>query len=397
MQNESGNTLRMSSGGMIYDALLRLHVQSTDSYNFSRRLIFLVTLCLAPLVILSTYEGSLYGSGLDVPLLHDVEVYVRFLVALPVLVLADAIIDPLIAYMTQSLHRSGIIDEEHKPRIDQAIARVKHGKDSYWADSVVLLIVLSIILAYLVNIDELDISTQYTIWAITHTDQGATPTLAGWWFLLVSSAILNIILIRWLWRFLLWVGFLFRVSRIPLKLQPAHPDLTGGLGILRNGENAFTIIFFAFGAILAASLAEEIIHSPMTLRESLPVIMTFIVSVIVVLTLPLLFFSRQLAIASRWGRMAYGDLGYRLSRAFDKKWADPADTSNGDKLLDTADSSVVCDYADVYGAARDMRIIPISLRGFLEQAVVLALPFLPLVFSEQSLPDLLSRILHSML
>jgi len=382
---------------MIYDLLLRLHIQSADSYGISRRLVFLVTLCIAPLVILTAYEGSLYDGSLDVPLLQDVEVYVRFLVALPVLVLADTIIDPLIAYMIQSLRRSGIISEEHKPRIDQAIARVRHGKNSYIADGVILLVVVSIILSYLINIDELDISTQYTIWAITHTDQGATPTLAGWWFLLVSSAILNIILFRWLWRFLLWVGFLFRVSRIPLKLQPTHPDLTGGLGLLRNGQNAFSIIFFAFGAILAASLAEEIIHTPMTLRESLPVIVTFIVSVIVVLTLPLFFFTRQLAIASRWGRMAYGDLGYRLSRAFDRRWADPADMSNGDKLLDTADSSVVCDYADVYGAVRDMRIIPISLRGFIEQAVVLVLPFLPLVFSERSLPDLLTRIFESML
>ncbi len=397
MQDESRTSIRMSSGGMIYDLLLRLHIQPRDDYGVSRRLAFLITLCLLPLIVLSFIEGNLYSGDRDIALLHDIEIYVRFLIALPILVLADTIIDPLIAYMILSLDRSGIISDEHKARVEQAISRVNKGKDSYWADAVILLIVVAIMLAYLTNIDELDISTQYSIWAITHTDQGATPTLAGWWFLLVSSAVLNIILFRWLWRFMLWIAFAYRVSRIPLRLQPSHPDQAGGLGILKNGGNAFALVFFAFGAILSASLAEEIIHTPMTLNGSLPVIATYIVTVIVLLTLPLLFFTRQLAIASRWGRMAYGDLGYRLSRAFDKKWADPADMSNGDNLLDTADSSVVCDYADVYGAVRDMRIIPISLRGFIEQALVLALPFLPLVFSEQSFPDLLKRILESML
>ena len=208
---------------------------------------------------------------------------------------------------------------------------------------------------------------------------------------------LQIILYRWLWRFYLWSEFLFRVSRFELKLQPTHPDLAGGLGILKNGESAFILIAIAFGALLSVGMAEDILYTDKTLFLSLPDIMVFIITAIILMTLPMFFFIKQLAMTKRWGRVVYGDLGHRLSNAFDKKWGNPADESNGDELLKTADSSAVCDYADIYGVVDGMRFMPISLKGYLLQIILLIIPFIPLILTEYSLTDILKRLVDTLI
>ena len=45
---------------------------------------------------------------------------------------------------------------------------------------------------------------------------GTSTTWAGWWYALISLPILFFLLFRWLWVFVLWASFLFRVSQIDL-------------------------------------------------------------------------------------------------------------------------------------------------------------------------------------
>jgi hypothetical protein len=115
------------------------------------------------------------------------------------------------------------------------------------------------------------------------------------------------------------------------------------------------------------------------------------------MTLPMFFFTKQLAMTRRWGRVVYGDLGHRLSIAFDNKWGDKSDESNGDELLKTADSSVVCDYADIYNVVDNMRYMPISLKGYFLQLSVLAIPFIPLILTEYSLTEILKRVIDTLI
>ena len=135
---------------------------------------------------------------------------------------------------------------------------------------------------------------------------------------------------------------------MPLSLQPTHPDLSGGLGILKNGESSFLIIFVAFGAMLSTSLAEEILFGDLTLATSLPIVAIYIALAITIITVPMLFFLWPLYQAKRHGRIVYGSLGYLLSKAFDKKWGDVGDSTRGEELLKTADASSVCDYSGCY-------------------------------------------------
>jgi len=196
---------------------------------------------------------------------------------------------------------------------------------------------------------------------------------------------------------MIWCEFLFRVSRIDLRLEPTHPDLAAGLGILKVGEFAFIMLFLAFGSMVSAALAHEILYTEGTLAQMQIVVAGYVVGLLFVMKLPLFFFSTQLIKAKSRGRVDYGALGYRLSQAFDEKWGETTDGDAGRKLLDGADSSTACDYADVYGAVRDMRIAPIGLRDYLTQAIILLLPFLPLVLTETSLTEELNRLIDALM
>ena len=82
--------------------------------------------------------------------------------------------------------------------------------------------------------------------------------------LFVSLPIFQFILVRWYLRFFLWFWFLWRVSRLDLRLVPIHPDRTGGLGFLGRSTNAFAPILFAQGAVLAGLLASQIFYAGTT-------------------------------------------------------------------------------------------------------------------------------------
>lgn len=397
MQDKEFESFRLSTGGLISRLFHLSRIQKPGAYSIHRRLILIIVLCWLPLVLLTAIEGNFYNTHIELPFIYDIQPYVRYLLILPFLIVAGTIIDPLIRYVIQSIGTSGILGDSNKVKFYETIEKLAQRKDSYAADIVIIIISYTIVLSFLANLEKFDASSEYTNWIVIKSESGVGLTLAGWWFILVSSPALQIILFRWFWRFYLWSHFLFQLSRIKLDLQPAHPDLAGGLGILKNSENAFIMIYFALGSMLSVSLAVDIIYTDVTLEQVLPIIISYIIVAIIVMTIPLFFFSHQLASTRRWGLVIYGDLGYRLSRAFQNKWGDPSDQTNGDELLKTADSSVVCDYSDIYTTVKEMRFIPISVKGLLTQSCALIIPFLPLVFTEQSLPYIIRRILESLI
>lgn len=395
--NTFSEPFRLSTGGLFYTILTRLHIQAPGRYSTRRRILVLMTLCWLPLFLLAAYEGNLLNRQLDIPFLYDLKPYVRFLIIIPLLIVADGLIDPLVASNLQSIGSSGLIGEKDKTTYQKAVEQLKHRKDSYLADIVILLICAIVIISYVLNLEDFEADTTFSHWITTRENNELQLTFAGWWFLLVSSPILQILLFRWFWRFYLWAEFLFRVSRIRLNLQPTHPDLAGGLGILKNGESSFILIFVAFGAMLSVSIAEEMMYDDITLIQVQVIIASYIGAAILIMAVPLVFFIGHLWRTKRRGRVVYGSLGYRLSEAFDKKWGDPEDKTSGEELLKTADASAVCDYSDIYEVVREMRLLPTRPKDFVAQAFLLAVPFIPLIFIKIPFVEVLKHILNTVI
>jgi len=65
----SSKSFRLSTGGLFYSVLTRLHIRQPDSYSTRRRILVLTTLCWLPLFLLAAYEGVLVNQNLDLPFL----------------------------------------------------------------------------------------------------------------------------------------------------------------------------------------------------------------------------------------------------------------------------------------------------------------------------------------
>ena len=69
-------------GGPLYQLFRRAHLTGSALELLRRRIVFISLFAWLPLLILSIAEGHAWGREVAMPFLHDVDVHVRFLVAL---------------------------------------------------------------------------------------------------------------------------------------------------------------------------------------------------------------------------------------------------------------------------------------------------------------------------
>jgi hypothetical protein len=83
--------LSLVLGGPLYQLWRRTYLCGIVLELLGRRILVISLLAWLPLLVLSAWSGQALGGGATVPFLLDVEAHVRFLVALPLLILAELI------------------------------------------------------------------------------------------------------------------------------------------------------------------------------------------------------------------------------------------------------------------------------------------------------------------
>src|SRR5687768_4400040 len=78
-------------GGPLFQLLRRSHLADDALLLVRRRIVVLAGICWLPLLVLAAVGGQLLGGNASVPFLADVEVHVRFLVAVPLLIGAEIV------------------------------------------------------------------------------------------------------------------------------------------------------------------------------------------------------------------------------------------------------------------------------------------------------------------
>src|SRR6187431_2292415 len=87
----SEENFSMVLGGPLYQLLLRLRIMREPLGLLTRRIIFISGIAWLPLLLLTVATGKAFG-GVKVPFLYDLETHVRFVLALPLLVLAELVV-----------------------------------------------------------------------------------------------------------------------------------------------------------------------------------------------------------------------------------------------------------------------------------------------------------------
>jgi hypothetical protein len=205
-------------GGPLYQLLRRTHLCGVVLELVSRRVIVLALIAWLPLLVLSIAEGRAWGGSVKVPFLLDVDVHVRFLLALPLLVFAELIVHQRMRPVVGAFVKRGLVPDEARATFDAAITSAMRLRNS------VLVEVLLIVFVYGVGVSiwrtgvAVDVPTWYGMAAAGKLQ----PTLAGWWLGCVSLPIIQFLLLRWYFRLFIWTRFLWQVSRIKLNLVPTR-------------------------------------------------------------------------------------------------------------------------------------------------------------------------------
>ncbi|MCL7983022.1 MAG: hypothetical protein M8862_10895, partial [marine benthic group bacterium] len=216
-------------------------------------------------------------------------------------------------------------------------------------------------------------------------------TLPGWWYLVISLPILRFLELRWIWRLMVWVRFLWRVPSLELYPRPSHPDRAGGLAFLGEAQLAFSWLVLAFGAQISCLIADQVYFQGADLMASRGYVAAFVAISVLILLLPLLAFTPRLA------RARYDGILYLSGRGFEGAGAveDHLRASKGSVPAD--DVSGLADYGVLLDNARMMRPAPLELRHVVVLVLIALLPFLPLVFLVMPAQEVLRTLAHLLL
>jgi hypothetical protein len=380
-------------GGPLFQLLRRAHL-SDDALLMARQRIIVISLfAWLPLLVLSVLEGRALGSSVAVPFLRDVEVHVRYLIALPLLIGAELVVHRRMRSVVELFLERRLIPESAMPRFDAAIASAFRWRNSVLAEVLLIAVVYGVgILIVWRQYLALDAST----WYATPSGDGTTLSFAGIWYGYVSLPLFQFLLVRWYFRLVIWARLLWQVSRIELRLIPTHPDRLGGLGFLSATVYAFTLLAVAHGALLAGPLANRIFYLGAQLLEFKAEIAVTLAFVLAIVILPLLVFVPQLAQAKRTGLREYGTLGERYVREFDAKWL-RGGAPDGEALVGSADIQSLADLGNSYEVVRTMRPVPVTKEMVIQVAVATLAPIVPLALTMMPLEELLKKLIGILL
>jgi hypothetical protein len=374
-------------GGPLFQLYVRSHLSGSAMEFLVRRIVVIPLFAWLPLLILSIFDGHVFGGSIQTSFLRDVEAHVRFLVALPILIGAEVVVHHRLRSAVQLFVQRGIVVSEDRPRFRAAIDSALRVRNSVAVEVGLLAFVYSVGLwSWRTNI-----ALASATWYATPEGGSFNLTHAGYWYVLVSIPISQFLLLRWYIRLVVWFRFLWRVSRLNLHLTAAHPDRAGGIGFLGRSSYAFGPILFAQGALLSALFASRILHEGQSLMTFKLEAVGIIVLVLLCILGPLAMFTPALDRAKRQGLAEYGLLANQYVFGFEEKWIQKGPPETGE-LLGTGDIQSLADLVNSYSAVREMRILPFGAEDIVRLAGITAAPLLPLGLTMFSFEELVTHL-----
>jgi hypothetical protein len=379
------------SGGPLYQLWRRTGLAGEGMQGVQRLVLVLVLLTWAPLLLLSLVEGRAWRGGVLLPFLMDVETHVRLLIAMPLLILAELMAHRELPPILRCFVDRGLFSAAQRPRFDAAVASAIRLRNSAAAEPLLVVLVYAVGMLLIRR-------TQFVIdantWYASPKDGGLQLTYAGWWGALVAMPVVQFLCVRWFFRFFVWGRFLWQVSRIPMNLEPAHPDCTAGLDFIALIERACRLVMLGLGALLSGMIANKILYTGASLLEFKVEVVGLVALLIFMVFGPMLAFTPRLLEVKHHAIAEYGRLGQLYARAFDRKWIHGMRQAD-EPLLGSADIQSLADLRSAYLIVKDIRWTPFDLWDVVTLAAFTLIPLLPLLLTVFSLEELFDRLLKT--
>ena len=148
-------------GGPLFQLLRRSHLGGDAMELLHRRILASILLTWVPLLLFSLL-GTIGGVG-RISFFHDIEVHVRFLVALPILVGAELVVHSHIRKAIRRFVEWRIVLPEDMPLFQKAIASATRIRNSVWVELGLLATVYTVGLWIWSDRSQPDVMTWYAL------------------------------------------------------------------------------------------------------------------------------------------------------------------------------------------------------------------------------------------
>jgi hypothetical protein len=366
--------------------LRRLHLVPADSLGARRRALFLALLTWLPIVAWAALTVPTANSS-DESLMHHYGVHVRCLVVIPLLILAEPMLQRKLKSIMGKLAQTALVDPQMRERFDAACAGVVR----LWRASLPWMLGIGVAIAWSL-VDRAYDHEDAMSWAL---DGSGRLGFGGWWFGYVVRPVFLVLLLGWMWRILLISWWFWRVGRLDLSLVPTHPDRTGGIAFVQKLPSAFALVTLALSAQLGSRWAHEIVHHAASLATYRQPVILFAVLWTLWLLLPLFCLAPALSRVRRRSVAEYSHLVGKQGRLVHRRWIEGAQVEH-EPILDAPEIGPVADAAAMYELVKTMRRVPIGKSSLVVIIVPLAIPLVLVAALQIPLNELLFKLFKAL-
>lgn len=373
------------SGGLIYRLTTFSKKNRDPIKGLRRRTIILTAVAWIPLFAIILISSYFDKDQIVIHFLKDFEIQLRLLIVIPFLVLIEKVVNTsFVNYVKTS---DDLIINEEQARYNDLVIKINNLSNLYFPE-IFTLILIYVFLFYQLSIGSLgEFQKDYLFNA-----DSKNLTIAGYYFFFISFPVFQLLLSRWVWRWIIWVYSIIKISKFNFKIEAVNADGMGGLYYLNTVPLTFSLIFLCFSIMIASSFGYDIINEGQSLKSFSLDILFFIIGIPCVVYFPLLFFMPLMMRVKKEGIVKMGGLVARHNSEYMNKWTN-GDLPKDEALLGNVDHSSLSDINGGYAPVISMSVVPISKSIFLSSCIILALPFVPLVFTYYSLFDLIKLLL----
>jgi hypothetical protein len=386
-------TLSLCLGDPLDRFFMRLfRIKPEGSPRTLARAFFLMAITWLPQAGMSAIHGSFIGGA--APFLFDFAAIVQYLVTVPLLVLADKITGPFVDSAIRHFIDSGLLNQPEARRYEETVRHTLRILKSGWVDFVLLIAGMGFAWTWILpSLAMAQSNPAFESWQIIRTASGPHLSLAVLYAGMVAGPVFLYSHFRWVLKVIVWIWLLIVVSRMKLRINPCHPDKSGGIYFLSRVQSAFGIQIFAIGCEIAATVGYNIAveGGSMFSLDSWILWVPFVVMAPLAFMLPLLLFSRRLFWAKNIGLFemsrfsndftsAFGQrhLGYTAPLALESRTV----LASGEvqTYLDgiSGDVQSLADLQNSFDAVRSMKILPFDFASLGKLVLAAASPMAPL-------------------
>ena len=389
IQSVNYNDLSLVSGGLIYNLTQWIRKKAGRGRDLWNTALALAAITWVPVGVLALIGGTLEGDPGSINFIEDFLIHVRFLLVVPFLILIERVVNN--AFVKYIQNTDLIVDGPEQEKFNKFVKKLDRLSNSNIPELIILVVFYGAVILDWNNFSFIGPGRNYLVQA-----DNSSLTTAGWYYVIISMPVYQLLLFRWLWRWIIWVYSVVKISRLKLQMDPLHADKMSGLNYLNMIPLTFSFILISLSMVLSAMVGVDIIYNGEILKTYFIPILIYVFILPILLYAPLLFFIPNLIHSKSEGIFKFGDLVRDHNKKYVDKWIKHNPAPKED-LLGSMDHSSLADINGSYYPIDNMKIVPVDFKLIILSFVFNVLPYIPLIFTYYSFKEFMELIMNTLI